>query len=252
MTQTKHSVTAGVPGATVQTPSLWGVSFFAMGGASANGFTTADYVQQATASAVPALGPGQSFVIIFVPKAVPTGAQFFAAHTSNGKGFLIGAGSNAGARSRCSLVLAGLNANADVYFTGSDFASLLDAPMVIACAILADKSVRYSVNGATVVAVSALSGTYSAPASGDTYYVGYPGVGTTSLIVAMNTYSSELTDADLAAAAARLSEGVIPTLASGTVSTRFAASDFAGGVRVVPSTGVTWIAKAEAAVRPIT
>lgn len=240
--------------------ALYGASALYMGGESAFGFAQADYVTASAAAAVPVFGPGQSLVVCVYPGATPTGVEMVACHASgaSNRGWLLDFGRNTGARRQCGLYLFGMNGGAGVQLTGSDFT--VGVAYVIAVTIKADKSVRYSVNGAAVATIAALSGTYVPPTSGDTYDLGstrafvslasyYPL--TSALIGEVRTYSTEISDADLVAACAGRTTGTIPDVATGTVSTRFLPSDFAGGRRVKAQTGVTWILKGGASIAPV-
>jgi hypothetical protein len=240
--------------------SLYEASALYVGGESAFGFAQADYITASAAAAVPLFGPGQSLVVCVYPGATPTGVEIVACHASgaSNRGWVLDFGRNAGARRQCGLYLFGMNASAGVQLTGSEFT--VGSAYVIAVTILADKSVRYSVNGGSVATIAALSGTYVPPTSGDTYDLGstrafvslasyYPL--TSALIGEVRTYSTEISDADLVAACAGRTTGTIPDVATGTVSTRFLPSDFAGGRRVKAQTGVTWILKGGASIAPV-
>ena len=238
--------------------ALYGGSAFYMGGESTTGWLAADYVTASAAAAVPAFGPGQSLVVCLFPNATPTGVEMIAAHNSAGgsRGWYIAVGGNAGARRQVRLYLAGLASSAEVALTGSDWTN--GSAYVIAICIKADKSVRYSVNGGAVQTLAALTGTYTVPTSADTFDVGstrayspsfYPLV--SALIGEVRTYSTEISDADLVAACAGVATGTIPTVATGTASTRFLPSDFCGGLRVKAQTGVTWVVKGGASIRPV-
>lgn len=237
--------------------NLYNATAFYMGGESATGWAAADYATASAPSAVPAFGPGQSIVACLYPNATPVGPEIIAAHvTATTRGWYLAAGNNGAARSRLSLFLWGLNGNVEFGLAGSDFT--VGAAYVIAIAILADKSIRYSVNGASVQTIAALSGTYVPPSSADTYDLGSTRVFSPSfypfasgLLGDVRTYSTELSDADLVAACAGVATGTIPSVASGTVSTDFLPSDFCGGVRVSAQTGVTWLLKGGASLRPV-
>jgi hypothetical protein len=238
--------------------ALYGGTAFYVGGELSTGWLAADYVTASAAAAVPAFGPGQSLVVCLYPNATPAGVEIIASHYSAGgsRGWYIAVGGNVSARRQVRLFLAGLNAAAEVALTGSDFT--IGAAYVIAVCIKADKSVRYSVNGGAVQTLAALSGSYTAPTSSDTYDVGstrafsptfYPL--TSALLGEVRTYSTEISDADLVAACANVATGTIPDVATGTMSTRFLPSDFAGGLRVKAQTGVTWIVKGGASIRTV-
>jgi hypothetical protein len=238
--------------------NLYNATAFYMGGESATGWAAIDYATASAASAVPAFGPGQSIVACLFPNATPTGIEMVASHASgaSNRGWVLDFGRNAGARRQCGLYLFGMNSSTGVQLTGSDFT--VGVAYVIAIVVKADKSVRYSVNGGAVQTIAALAGTYIPPTSADTYNVGsprefspttYPLV--SALIGEVRTYSTELSDADLVAACAGRTTGTIPSVASGTVSTDFLPSDFCGGIRVKAQTGVTWLLKGGASLRPV-
>lgn len=236
--------------------ALYGATALYMGGDSTTGFATADYITASAAAAVPAFGPGQSLVVCLYPLATPTGEELVAAHVSASRGWNLDVGFNSGARRRLGLNLRGLNGDATVALTGSDWT--VSSAYVLAVVVKADKSIRYSVNGGAVQTIAALTGTYTAPTSADTYDLGstrafsptfYPL--SSALLGEVRTYSTELSDADLVAACANRTLGTIPDVATGTVSTRFLPSDFAGGVRIKAQTGVTWMLKGNASIRPV-
>ena len=239
--------------------SLYGGSALWMGGDSAFGWAQADRFSASAGAVVPAFGPGQSIVVCLYPGATPTGTEVITSHLATGaaRGWYLSVGSNAGARRRLAIFFTGLNGGADLYLTSSDFT--VGAAYVIAIAVLADKSVRYSVNGGTVQVISALSGSYTVPTSSDTFRVGsltefsptfYPPVSV--LVGAVRCYSTELSDADLVAACAGVATASIPTVATGTVSADFSAAAFAGGRRVVAASPTpTWIAAGNPAIRPV-
>jgi len=236
--------------------SLYEASALYVGGESAFGFAQADYITASAAAAVPAFGPGQSLVVCLMPRATPTTEELIAAHVSSTRGWNLDVGLSPGARSRLGLNLRGLNGDVTVALTGSDWT--VSSPYAIAITIKADKSVRYSANGGAVQTIAALSGTYAVPTSADTYDLGstrafsptfYPLL--SALLGEVRTYSTEISDADLVAACAGRTTGTIPDVATGTVSTRFLPSNFAGGVRVKAQTGVTWLLKGGASIRPV-
>lgn len=239
--------------------SLYGGTALHMGGDSPFGFAQADRVSASAPAVVPAFGPGQSMVVVLFPGATPTGVEIVTSHinAASTRGFYVSVGSNASARRRVGLFLAGLNGSAELSLTGSDFT--VGVAYVIAITIKADKSVRYSVNGAAVATVAALSGTYVGPSSADTLRIGslteysptfYPLV--SALIGAVGWYSTELSDADLVAACAGVATATIPTVATGTVSAAFSAAAFAGNVRVVAASPTpTWICAGNPAIRGV-
>lgn len=239
--------------------SLYGGTALYMGGDSATGWAQADRFSASAAAAVPAFGPGQSLVVCLYPGATPTGTEVITSHIATGaaRGWYLSVGSNAGARRRLAIFFTGLNGGADLYLTSSDFT--VGAAYVIAIVVLADKSVRYSVNGGTVQTIAALSGSYTAPTSSDTFRVGsltefsptfYPPVSV--LVGAVRCYSTELSDADLVAACAGVATASIPTVATGTVSADFSAAAFAGGRRVIAASPTpTWVAAGNPAIRPV-
>jgi hypothetical protein len=239
--------------------SLYGGTALWLGGDSAFGFASVDRVSASAGAAAPAFGPGQSMVVVLYPGATPTGSEIIASHinSSSSRGFYVSVGSNAGARRRIGLFLSGLNGSTELFLTGSDFT--VGAPYAIAICVKADKSVRYSVNGAAVATIAALSGSYNTTTSSDTLHLGstttytptfYPLV--SALIGAARWYSTELSDADLVAACAGVATASIPTVATGTVSADFSAAAFAGNVRVVAASPTpTWIAAGNPAVRGV-
>lgn len=238
--------------------ALYGASAFYMGGDAPYGFAQADRLSASAAAASPALGPGQSIVIVLYPGATPTGSEMIIAHTTAAaaRGWYVSLGSNAGARTRVGLFFAGLAAGSETSLTGSEAAA--GSSYAIAIVVKADKSIRYSVNGGAVQTVAALAGSYTAPTSADTLRIGSPSEFaptyyplTSALVAAIRCYSTELTDADAQAACANRALGTIPTVASGTVTHDFSAAAFVGGVRtVVASPAPTWISAGGVAIRP--
>jgi hypothetical protein len=238
---------------------LYDATALYMGGDAANGWAQADRFSAAAGAVVPAFGPGQSLVVCLYPGATPTGTEVITSHIATGaaRGWYLSVGSNAGARRRLAIFFAGLNGGADLYLTSSDFT--VGAAYVIAIVVKADKSVRYSVGGGTVQTIAALSGSYTAPTSSDTYRVGsltefaptyYPPGSV--LVGAVRCYSTELSDADLVAACAGVATASIPTVATGTVSADFSAAALAGGRRVIAASPTpTWIAAGSPAIRPV-
>lgn len=238
--------------------SLYGGSALYMGGESATGWASADYATASAAAAVPEFGPGQSLVVCLFPKATPSTDEVVVSHKTSSilRGWYLSIGANAAARRQVGMVLYGLNGSAVFFFPSSDFT--VGSAYVIAITVKADKSLRYSVNGGAVQTIAALAGTYAAPTSADTFDLGSPrGYSpslwpvTSALIGEIRTYSTEISDADLVAACAGRTTGTIPDVATGTVTTRFLPQDFAGGVRVKAQTGVTWILKGGASIRPV-
>jgi len=237
--------------------SLYGGTAFYLGGESATGWATADYVTASAASTVPAFGPGQSIVICLMPLATPSGTEMIASHGASGvRGWVVDVGRQSGSRRQVSVYLYGLNSSVAVALTGSEFT--VGTAYVIAITIKADKSLRYSTNGGAVQTIAALSGAYAVPTITDTYNVGSPREFSPSffplasaLLGEVRTYSTEISDDDLVAACANVATGTIADVATGTVSTRFLPSDFVGGVRVKAQTGVTWLLKGGVSIRPV-
>ena len=239
--------------------SLYGGTALWMGGDSPFGFAQADRVSASAPAVVPAFGPGQSMVVVLYPGATPAGTELVGSHiaTSSARGWYLSVGSNASARRRIGLFLSGLNGSAELSLTGSDFT--VGVAYVIAIVVKADKSVRYSVNGAAVATVAALSGAYNTTTSADTLRLASPTEFspsfyplTSALLGAARWYSTELSDADLVAACAGVSTASIPTVATGTVSAAFSAAAFAGNVRVVAASPTpTWICAGNPAIRGV-
>lgn len=237
---------------------LYSASALYVGGESATGWASADYATASAAAAAPAFGPGQSLVVCLYPNATPTTQEIIAAHnaTSGVRGWYLAVGNNGAARRQLRLYFAGLAGSAEIALTGSDFT--VGTAYVIAITMKADKSLRYSVSGGAVQVLAAQTGSYTPPTSADTYDLGSTRAYsptfyqlTSALIGEVRTYSTEISDADLVAACAGRTTGTIPDVATGTVSTRFLPSDFVGGLRVKAQTGVTWLLKGGASLRPV-
>jgi len=238
---------------------LYNASALYIGGEAASGYLLTDYVTAGAASAAPAFGPGQSIVVCLYPGATPTGLEIVASHGNGGtRGWTFEFGRDSGSRARATLYLYGLTgagAGGSIQLTGSEWSS--GTPYVIAVAFQSDKSVRFSVNGGSVVTISAATGTYVPPTGADTLSLGAPRMHSptfyplaSATIGEVRWYSTVISDADLVSACAGRTTGTIPTVASGTVIARFLPSDFAGGVRVKARDGTTWILKGGASVRP--
>jgi len=238
---------------------LYDASALYVGGEAPSGYLLTDYVTAGAASAAPAFGPGQSIVACLYPGATPTGLEIVASHGNGGtRGWTLEFGRDSGSRARASLYLYGLTgagSGGSIQLTGSEWSS--GTPYVIAVAFQSDKSVRFSVNGGSVVTISAATGTYVPPTGADTLSLGAPRMHSptfyplaSATIGEVRWYSTVISDADLVSACAGRTTGTIPTVASGTVIARFLPSDFAGGVRVKARDGTTWILKGGASVRP--
>ena len=190
-----------------------------------------------------AWGPGRTLVYLFRSLGTLGAANILAMHadttTTVARGWHLRAGDNAGARGELSLILAGLPAVITVVpLPGADFTGA-DGVHCLACAILNTGEIRYSWDGGAVATVAAIPGTYVPAQAGDPWRIGSSAVSgggfaaTTVQPIALRTYSTVLSDADLVAVAADRASYLLADPAAGTLSDDLAASQFRGAATVI-------------------
>lgn len=190
-----------------------------------------------------AWGPGRTLVYLFRSLGTLGAANILAMHadaaTTVARGWHLRAGDNAGARGEISLILAGLPAVLTVVpLPGADFTGA-DGVHCLACAILNTGEIRYSWDGGAVATVAAIPGTYVPAQAGDPWRIGSSAVSgggfaaTTVQPIALRTYSTVLSDADLVAVAADRASYLLADPAAGTLSNDLAATQFRGAATVI-------------------
>ena len=214
----------------------------ALGTAYNAGTADAIYVD-AVPSPADAFGPGRSLVYLFRSLGTLGAANVLAMHadttTTVARGWHLRAGDNASARGELSLILAGLPAVlAIVPLPGADFTGA-DGVHCLACAITAPGVVRYSWDGGAVATVAAIPGTYVPAQAGDPWRIGSSAhvvasyAATTVQPIALRTYSTVLSDADLVAVAADRASYLLADPAAGTLSNDLAALQFRGAATAI-------------------
>lgn len=188
-----------------------------------------------TPSAAPLGGPGETLVYLFLPTGMPSDARIMAQHmdaASNARGWELRYGDNGGDRGLIAVLLYGINSNSPLDLPGATFNGALNVPHVLAIAITAGGVPRYSWDGGTVTALTALSGTYVPPISGDPFTIGcrsgggYPA--DKAQIVQFRAYSTVLSDADLVAVAATRTSFLLADPSAGTLTTDLWAPNASG------------------------
>lgn len=222
----------------------------ALGTAYNAGTSTAAYLDvPGTPTAAPTLAAGTSLAVLFRPVSTPGGAQIIAHHDDGWatRGWHLYAGYEAGDRSHLSLYLAGLTGTGTagtVALTAATFAGELNTPHVLAVAFLVDGTIRYSWDGDAVQTIAAPTGTYAPPQSGDPLVIGQRSGanGATSIQpIALRTYSTVLSDADLVAVAAERTSYRLAAPSAGTLTTDLAAAQFRGAATVIErASGQRW------------
>ncbi len=208
----------------------------ALGAAYNAGSSATAYLDVAgTPSAAPLGGPGETLVYLFRPTGMPSDARIMVQHMdsgSNTRGWELRYGDNGGDRGLLALLLYGMNSNSPTDLTGATFNGALDVPHVLAIAITAGGVPRYSWDGGAVTALTALSGTYVPPISGDPFTIGSRSGGNypadKAQIVQFRAYSTVLSDADLVAVAATRTSFVLADPSAGTLTTDLWAPNASG------------------------
>jgi hypothetical protein len=214
----------------------------ALGTAYNAGTADAIYVD-AVPSPADAWGPGRTLVYLFRSLGTLGAANVLATHadtvTTVARGWHLRAGDNASARGQLSLILVGLPASVTVVpLPGADFTGA-DGVHCLACAILNTGEIRYSWDGGAVATVAAIPGTYVPAQAGDPWRIGSSSAGggfvaaTTVQPIALRTYSTVLSNADLVAVCAQRASYLIADPAAGTLSNDLAASQFRGAATVI-------------------
>jgi hypothetical protein len=213
-----------------------GLPHLSLGAAYNAGSSATAYLDVAgTPSAAPLGGPGETLVYLFFPVGLPSDARIMAQHMdsgSNTRGWELRYGDNGGDRGLLALLLYGMNSNSPTDLTGATFNGALNVPHVLAIAITAGGVPRYSWDGGTVTALTALSGTYVPPISGDPFTIGSRSGGNypadKAQIVQFRAYSTVLSDADLVAVAATRTSFVLADPSAGTLTTDLWAPNASG------------------------
>lgn len=221
----------------------------ALGTAYTAGTANAIYVDAVPAPA-DAFGPGRTLVYLFRSLGTLGAANILAMHadttTTVARGWHLRAGDDAGARGELSLLLAGLAGSAVVPLPGADFTGA-DGVHCLAVAITAPGVVRYSWDGGAVATIAALAGTYAPAQAADPWRIGSSCISgggfaaTTVQPIALRTYSTVLSDADLVAVAAERTSYRLAAPSAGTLTTDLAAAQFRGAATVIErASGQRW------------
>lgn len=198
-------------------------------------FSDSNYLSAVTTAVEPSGGTSTTFCICFYANSLPSGAAAIMQHGDNSsRGWQIEYGRNAGARGQMSMFWYGLNSAAALQLTSADFTSSTGAIHALALAVLGDKSVHYSFDGAAATTVAALAGTYAAPQSSDAFYLGRPqGAGASAAnsdLISFKHWTGALSDSDLQALSNIATTGRIGDGSSGTVTFDFNAARYVEGV----------------------
>lgn len=219
----------------------------ALGASDTVGGSTSAYLDvSGTPTAAPTLANGQSLVILFHAIAVPTGAEVLAAHMDSGastRGWILFWGYESGSRGAASffrLGNTGTGADGTIPLPSADVTGLLGVPHVLAFS-LPGGAIHYSFDGGTVHTISAPSGSYVPTSSADPFRVGQlvetSDPAASSQVVALRTYSTTLSDADLVAVCAYRSSYVLAPASSGTITFDFHARQLVGFTTAVDRAG---------------
>ena len=220
----------------------------ALGTAYNAGTADAIYVD-AVPSPADAWGPGRSLVYLFRSLGTLGSANILIMHadtsSSVARGWHLRAGDNASARGEISLILAGLPGSTVLSLPGADFTGA-DGVHCLAVAITALGVVRYSWDGGAVATVAAGAGTYAPAQAADPWRIGSSAVvgggfaATTVQPIALRTYSTVLSDADLVAVCAQRASYLLADPAAGTLSNSLAAPQFRGAATVIGASSQRW------------
>ena len=198
------------------------------------------------ADAVPSpadkFGPGRSLVYLFRSLGTLGAANILAMHadttTTVARGWHIRAGDNALARGEISLILAGLPGGTVLPLPGADFTGA-DGVHCLAVAVTALGVVRYSWDGGAVATAAAGAGTYAPAQAADPWRIGSSAVAgggfaaTTVQPIALRTYSTVLSDADLVAVCALRASYLLAAPSAGTLTTDLNALQFRGAATAI-------------------
>lgn len=198
------------------------------------------------ADAVPSpadkFGPGRSLVYLFRSLGTLGSANIVIMHadttTSVARGWHLRAGDNALARGEISLILAGLPGSTVLPLPGADFTGA-DGVHCLAVAITALGVVRYSWDGGAVATATVGAGTYAPAQAADPWRIGSSAIpaggyaATTVQPIALRTYSTVLSDADLVAVCAQRASYLLAAPSAGTLTTDLNAAQFRGAATVI-------------------
>lgn len=213
--------------------SAWRVASALMGPdkASLGPFAAANILAcTARAGTAPA---GSSGAVMFYPVATPSGVEYFFNNRDTGgaRGYVVLCGNNAGDRALIQIYVSGIGY---VDVTGATFAGLLNVVHGFAYTFTGG-NIRYSLDGAAVVAV-ALNPAYPVPPNaGDAVTLGGGSASAVPLLssrlISVVSYTTVVSDADLrvlTGAAARAALRV-PAVATGTTDFDFSAARWPSG-----------------------
>lgn len=213
----------------------------ALGTAYNAGTADAIYVDAVPAPA-DAWGPGRSLVYLFRSLGTLGAANILIMHadttTTVARGWHLRAGDNALARGELSLILAGLPGGTVLPLPGAVLPGA-DGVHCLAVAITALGVVRYSWDGGAVATAAAGAGTYAPAQAADPWRIGSSAVAvggfaaTTVQPIALRTYSTVLSDADLVAVCALRASYLIADSSAGTLTTDLSASQFRGAATAI-------------------
>ena len=220
----------------------------ALGTAYTAGTADAIYVD-AVPSPADAWGPGRSLVYLFRSLGTLGSANILAMHadttTTVARGWHLRAGDNASARGEISLIFAGLPGSTVLPLPGADFTGA-DGVHCLAVAVTALGVVRYSWDGGAVATAVVGAGTYAPAQAADPWRIGSSVVAgggyaaTTVQPIALRTYSTVLSDADLVAVCALRASYLLADPAAGTLSNSLAAPQFRGAATVIGASSQRW------------
>jgi hypothetical protein len=220
----------------------------ALGTAYSSGTADAIYVD-AVPSPADAWGPGRSLVYLFRSLGTLGAANIVLMHadttTTVARGWHLRAGDNASSRGELSLILAGIPGSAVLPLPGADFTGA-DGVHCLAVAITALGVVRYSWDGGVVATAVVGAGTYAPAQAADPWRIGSSSVSgggfaaTTVQPIALRTYSTVLSDADLVSVCALRASYLLADPAAGTLSHSLAATQFRGAATVIGASSQRW------------
>jgi hypothetical protein len=205
---------------------------------------TADLVfVDAVPSPADKFGPGRSLVYLFRSLGTLGSANIMATHAdapvTSDRGWQLRAGDNASARGEISLLLAGLPAVVTVVpLPGANFTGA-DGVHCLAVTVLLTGEIRYSWDGGAIATVAAIPGTYVPALAGDPWRIGSSSAGlgfvaaTTVQPIALRTFSTVLSDADLVAVCALRAAYLLAAPSAGTLTTDLSASQFRGAATAI-------------------
>lgn len=229
--------------------TITGATGFVFGTGQAVAFASGSYLDVAgTPTAAPEFGPGQSLVVLIYPLSTPAGSEHLMAHINiaTTRGWVLASGYEAD-RSSISLFLVGItgaDTSSTINLPVATWAGALNTPHVIAIAIAADKTVRYSWDGGTVQVVAPAAGTYVPTNSGDPFTIGCfvdgAVVNNSAQIGQVRTYSTILSDANLVNVAASRTSYELADPTAGTLTLDLKPEKFLGGFKQRTINSQSW------------